>query len=302
MCLLKFCSRAERQGRGSPWFRKRSFPSFVKFSGMVEVMTEGQITDAFEMASSDLKFLFDKEGVDRLTQARLYSAGVATVKQLAVLCKDADELRSSAKDFLDIDPSKGLREKAKLTKVLVAFETAKVRAFKAAEMDGDAAVKEVPKALPSTDFHGMRDAFERTFWVLEDKRVPSRSYMERRLENMEKNDLRIEPLSEVTNIKEDEESDVFRTMWDASGNLSAVKKRAKVELPQDPEALRARITLLGTSWIFAGLQHSNRDYLRDVHPQMFQDYLDYLLGETCMASLRRVFGASLVGAHLGRSS
>ena len=79
-------------------------------------------------------------------------------------------------------------------------------------------------------------------------------------------------------------------MWDASGNLSAVKKRAKVELPQDPEALRARITLLGTSWIFAGLQHPNRDYLKDIHPQMFQDYLDYLLGENVYGLIAKSFG------------
>ena len=37
----------------------------------------------------------------------MYEAGVHTVKQLAVLCKDVDELRGMAKEALDIDPTKG---------------------------------------------------------------------------------------------------------------------------------------------------------------------------------------------------
>jgi hypothetical protein len=88
---------------------------------MAVELTEEQISKCFEEASSDLKFLFDKEGVDRLTQARLYEAGVHTVKQLAVLCKDVDELRGMAKEALDIDPTKGLREKAKLSRFFGGF-------------------------------------------------------------------------------------------------------------------------------------------------------------------------------------
>ena len=59
----------------------------------------------------------------------------------------------------------------------------------------------------------------------------------------------------------------------------AVKPTAKAELPQNAEQLRYRVRLWGTGLIFTGLQQTNRRYLQDLHPQLFADYTDYLLGK-----------------------
>jgi hypothetical protein len=58
-------------------------------------------------------------------------------------------------------------------------------------------------------------------------------------------------------------------------------------LPQNSEELRARLTLLGTAWIFAGIQQTNRECLKGLHPQVFQDYLEYLLGENVYGLVAR---------------
>ena len=58
-----------------------------------------------------------------MTQARLYEAGVLTVKQFVVLCKDVEEMRETAVKELGLE-MKTLKTKAKLSKLLVAFETA----------------------------------------------------------------------------------------------------------------------------------------------------------------------------------
>ena len=52
-----------------------------------------------DAASSDIKFLLDKEDVDRVTQARLYEA----VKQFAVLCKDVEEMRETTVKVLGLE-------------------------------------------------------------------------------------------------------------------------------------------------------------------------------------------------------
>jgi hypothetical protein len=57
-----------------------------------------------------------------------------------------------------------------------------------------------------------------------------------------------------------------------------VKTTSTVPLPSGSEQLRERITLLGTAWMFVGLKHSHREYLRDLSPQVWVEYLDYLLG------------------------
>ena len=111
-------------------------------------------------------------------------------------------------------------------------------------------------------------------------RPPSKHYLEKKLEGVEKNEPRAEPLSEVLTVNEDE-GEVLRTVWDASGNLKAIKVGNTIPLPSNPEELRRRVAM-GNAWIFVGVAHSSRAYLKGITPQIFQEYLDYLLGENAM--------------------
>ena len=60
--------------------------------------------------------------------------------------------------------------------------------------------------------------------------------------------------------------------------------------------MRKRFTLLGNAWIFVGMQQTTADYLKDVTPQTWQDYLDYLLGEYVMGLSARDAQGSIVAA------
>ena len=104
---------------------------------------------------------------------------------------------------------KTLKDKAKLSKLLVAFETAKARSSMMAELEGEAAVKELPKTLPTPDFQGMRESYEKTFWAIEDRKFPSRAYVAKKLESVEKNDLKVEPITEIPNMCEDKGNESF---------------------------------------------------------------------------------------------
>ena len=53
---------------------------------------------------------------------------------------------------------KTLKDKAKLSMLLVAFA----------------------KALPTPDYQGMREAYAKKFWEIEDRKVPSRACVARR--------------------------------------------------------------------------------------------------------------------------
>ena len=115
----------------------------------MSALTEEQVAGHTNAASYDIKFLLDKE--DRLTQARLYEAAVLTVKQFAMLCNDVEEIRETAVKELRLE-MKTLKNKAKVSKLLVALEIAKARSSRMAEMEGEAAVKELSKTLPTPDF------------------------------------------------------------------------------------------------------------------------------------------------------
>ena len=148
----------------------------------------------------------------------------------------------------------------------MAFETAKTRTTKIAELDGEAVARQLPRPLAGNDFRGMRAAFESKFWELDDARVPSAGFLERKLDQIEKLDLKAEKLSEVTTVGEDDGTDVLQTVWDPRAALTAVKKTSKPPLPSNPEQLRFRITLLGAGWMFTAFQQTNQKFLMGLTP------------------------------------
>jgi hypothetical protein len=204
--------------------------------------------------------------------------GVVNVKQFAAFAEDRADLKKIAKDNFEIDMDVDMANRVKVSKIVVAWDTAKARSTKQAEIEGESQFRRVPKDLGPGDFQAMRESFETRWWELEDKRVPGKSYMEKKLDEVEKNELKAELLSEVVSQEEDD-PDSLKTVWSVGGELKAVKVGAKVSLPGNPEELRSRITLMGTAWIFVSSQQTHRPYLRDLNPRLFQEYLDYLLGE-----------------------
>ena len=110
-----------------------------------------------------------------------------------------------------LDPAAGLVDRVKISRVMVAWETAKCRAAKSIEIDQEREMRGEPKVIMTSDYQGMKDTFENRFWELEDGKTPSKHYLEKKLEGVEKNEPRAEPLSEVLTVNEDE-GEVLRTV------------------------------------------------------------------------------------------
>ena len=64
----------------------------------------------------------------------------------------------------------------------------------------------------------MCDAFEKKYWVLEETQMPAGSYLERKLDEIEKDDLRAESLEEVVSMTEDDPN-ALKTEWKPDGQL-----------------------------------------------------------------------------------
>ena len=118
-------------------------------------------------------------------------------------------------------------------------------------------------------------------------RPPSKHYLEKKLEWVEKNEPRAEPLSDVLTVKEDE-GEVLRTVWTASGSLKAIKVGNTIPLPSNPEEVRKRIVVMGGGRVDLRARGPFQSGLLEgppplpPPPRIFQEYLEYLLGETVM--------------------
>ena len=61
---------------------------------------------------------------------------------------------------------------AKMSKVLSAWEIAKMRTREANRIDAEAEAREQPKAIPKSDYFSMKKAFEAAYFDLTDDKTP----------------------------------------------------------------------------------------------------------------------------------
>jgi len=130
-----------------------------------------EVAAARASAGSDLKFLLDREMVDSNFQDQLLGAGVNSVKQFAALVKDRDELMTVLDSEFTI-PGEGLVKRVAMSRIVVAWETARARASKAAEAEADCEVMMTPKQVRPNDFRAMKETYEST-WLLLEPTVPT---------------------------------------------------------------------------------------------------------------------------------
>ena len=93
----------------------------------VASLSEVEKKAVMDKGGSELKFLFDKEGGDELFQLKLYTDGITSVKTFAALFTDATDLRAGLKELFHLDPTKDFATRIKVSKIVVAWETAKTR-------------------------------------------------------------------------------------------------------------------------------------------------------------------------------
>ena len=239
-------------------------------------MTPAEIEENRAKASPDLRFLLDREGVSLIIQARLVHAGVTTMRQFGACFTTSEDLRSVAKVDFALDPTV-MAQRVELSKLVVAWESAKIRSTKLTEAEADAEVRQEAKLLKGTDVNTIRKSYESKWWKLEEDQVPAKVYLERLSEGIEKGELRAELLSEAVN-KLEGETDLLRAVWDPNGTIKAVRTTPTVPLPRDPEEFRSRMALVGRAWAFVALMQPNCSMLQGTSPQDWAKYMDHMLG------------------------
>jgi hypothetical protein len=246
----------------------------------VVALSPDEIDAAMEAGDSAIKYLLDKGGVEREVQARLYHFGCTSVALLGTFAENAADFKAMLKDDFGLDPSKSIGERAQVAQLLVAFNTAQVRATKQAEVEGELESRRMTRPLPANEYVAMRMAFEKQWWVLEEDQVPARSFLERLADELETGDFKCTPLETVLN-KEQDDPDVLTPVWTATGQLQMKRGAGRIAEPANPEALRKRVSLLGVALMMLGLRHTNRAWLQGMTPQLFNEFLSYLLGDFC---------------------
>jgi hypothetical protein len=255
-----------------------SKPIHQRCSAMVLVLTPDEVIAAMHSASSDLKFLFDREQVPTATQAMFYHVGITTNSKLASFATTVAELKTVVAKEFGIDQTTSLAMRVQVANLICAFNTACARTTKMDEVAGELEARRMQKPMPTSEYLTMIRCWETKWWALDDKDKPARSYLEKKADEIEQGEIRAEALATVINYEEDD-VDVLTPVWDAAGVLKMRKGSTSVPEPANPEQLRKRVMILGTGLMALAMRHTNRTFLQGMTPQTFQSYLTYLLGD-----------------------
>ena len=242
------------------------------------VLTADEQAAALSKGSSDLSFLLGAESVHVDTQAKFFHIGVLTVPQFAVLAGDDKEFRDLLKAEFSLDREADLVQRVQVGNLLIAFQRAQNRSSKESELEAEYSARRMQRPLKTSEYAGMRSAWETRWWKLDDRHTPARSYLEERCDQLESGDFHVETLSKVINREEDSDPGV-QTFFDGTGKLQIRRGACEVPLPSTPEHLRFRLKVWGVGLQMMALKHANLPGLQGLNPQDVEDYLSYLLGE-----------------------
>ena len=242
------------------------------------VLTQDEAAAAMLLGSSELKFLLGKEQVSESTQAKLFHSGITTIPMLGTIAENLTDFKAMIRTEFGIDPSASMPMRIETARMVLVYNSAMVRTEKKVEMDGELEARHLPKQLSKTEFTSMKEAWENKYWALEDNETPARSYMEKRGDELGQGDFRAEMLKTVVH-RDEEDPDNLVPVFDFLGTVKLRRAASTTSDPNNPEQLRKRICLMGTGLMMLGMRHTNRKELQGLSPQVFQAYLNYLLGD-----------------------
>lgn len=226
---------------------------------------------------SDLVYIWEDSGVSLAHQYELGQL-YRTVRKFAALADAKAEARAAFAADLGLDPAAGGAPRAALAGLVTAWQIANETNEKDARNRAEAKNLGVPRPLTFTDRNALYNAFERVHGRVDDKEAPSADYLSQKMEEIEQGELLASNLDEIGS-KEDSLTIAIQSTVDNSGRLRITRERKKSKLPTNSEELRTKLKLEGTALTMLGSKFRNREWFRDLEPNDFTRYVDWLLGE-----------------------
>ena len=241
-------------------------------------LTPEQEAEALKKGNADLKFLLERNEVPASIAAKWFHAGVTSMERFSNIANDVADLLTVLKDHLGLDQAASLEQRVQVASVTCAWSNARARIQRAAEVEAELDTKEWRKPIATSEWLAMKSGLEKSVGTLDERYTPAKEYVEKKLQEVESGDYRAEEMCEVVS-REEVDPDSLVPQWDSKGNITVRKGSTKVKDPENPEALRQRLTVMRNAYQMVALRHTNRPELQGDYVKVFEDFKDYLLGE-----------------------
>ena len=274
---------SDSQAIQAPLAPAGSLPGSSNLKDMpVIVVSDVDAQKAVDEAPTDLAWILSDCEVNVHLQGVIIHSGFDRIKRFIGLGETRAEVKGALLSHLGLDPAESLAMRVQVASILSAWETAKDHITKESSAKMEAKAAGCVRPVGQTEHQAMRKSYEAQWGKLRNDECPSRSYLGYKNDEVEENEPKAESLKEV-HAKDEPEQDFLSTAISVDGQIKVRKGSMTSKEPDDPEQLRAKWKLISACWLFLKLKHTNRAWLSDLSPKVFQDAIDYILG-------RKVYG------------
>ena len=186
--------------------------SFRRYGIMAAIVGPITMEEALRLGSSDLRYTLSRNDVRDDLQANFFEHEITTVSKFSSFFRDEADLVNVLRDDFNLDAAASLASRAQVASVICAWKDTQTKAKRQSEVEAEMDTREWTKPIPTGDYIQLRTAFFNRFGVVEDKVVPAKEYLEKKLQELENGEFRAETLSEVVG-KDEIDPDVLTPMF-----------------------------------------------------------------------------------------
>ena len=240
--------------------------------------SDAMAADALERGCSDLRFLLLRQGIEDDHQRKLFTAGVDTLDKFSAFATGEPDLLTVLKEEFGLDPSASLAARGQVASFIAAWKASKVRVQRQAEVEAEQDTREWTKPIPTAEYLLLRQAYVKAHGTLDERVLPSKEFLEKKLQEVEHGEFKAESLQEVT-TRDELDPDTLVPVWDSKGVMTVKRGSSRVPLPSNPEELRRRLNIMRNAYLMLRLKFPGRSDLQDIGADLFERYKEYLLGD-----------------------
>ena len=120
------------------------------------------------------------------------------------------------KDEFGLDPSASLAARGQVASFIAAWKASKVRVQRQAEVEAEQDAREWTKPIPTAEYLLLRQAYVKAHGTLDERVLPSKEFLEKKLQEVEHGEFKAESLQEVT-TRDELDPDTLVPVWDSKG-------------------------------------------------------------------------------------
>ena len=246
-------------------------------------MSTEQRTTINNLTEATLQFLWNTHNVSIEHQHAFAVAGCTTIQVFKGLVSSHEDLRACLQQELMLSPTT-IASRVAIANIVGAWTAAWER------IEADNKVKAEARAAgglqPATtlELTAMANIYKDT--VLKGERLapserPSKSYLGRKMAEIEDGELEVESLEEVTSKADGEELDILHESLDSAGKRKLIRKPKRVPAPKDIPELQERHRIMAHCHGYLKTKQVSVAWLQTSTLAVWESFTRFLSGEKC---------------------